>query len=337
MTVCSLPPLKLIDEWSDRWKTRWATSEDLGALQRLFSDAFRHDMSQARWRWKYQGATAWGTAVERDGQIVGFYGGMPRRCVWKNESLQAVQIGDVMVSPDERAAGRSGPLMRASSSYIDNMPSLYPGFAFAFGFPSERPMRLGVTLGLYQRLDEINEIVWPALPHQTAWFKKTRLISKIDFHHERKQLNLLWAKMRQDFACCIVPVRDYERWFYRYMHHPETTYQVVLVNGRFSKKPLAAFVFKEHPDFIELLDFVGGRDAVPLAINEARRCAGRLGKPTLKAWFSNAVSALFEAQCSSVEKTGIEVPINLRGKTEAQAQALLPAPLFLMAGDTDFR
>jgi hypothetical protein len=335
MTVCSLPQLKLIDAWSDRWETRWATAEDVGALQALFKDAFNHDMSQARWRWKYEGATAWGTAVEREGRLVGFYGGMPRPCVWKHESLQAVQIGDVMVSPDERFAGRSGPLMRASASYIDNMPMLYPGFSFAFGFPSERPMRLGVTLGLYQKLDEINEIVWSALPRQTTWFRKTRLISPNEFQLARAPFNALWAKMRQDFFDYIVPVRDYDRWLYRYVNHPEMTYQVVLITARFSSSPLAAFVYKEHPDCLELVDFVGGRDDVKLAIDEARRLATQHGKAVVKAWFSSAVSADFELDCLSVGKTGIEVPINLRGKTKAQA--VLPAPLFLMAGDTDFR
>jgi hypothetical protein len=55
----------------------------------------------------------------------------------------------------------------------------------------------------------------------------------------------------------------------------------------------------------------------------------------VKGWFSNAIVFLFEAQCSSITKTGIEVPMSSRGKTKEQA--VLPAPLWLMAGDTDFR
>ena len=151
----------------------------------------------------------------------------------------------------------------------------------------------------------------------------------------QEMINALWHQMRQDFAHYIVPVRDFARWVYRYVNHPELTYQVILITARFSKKPLAAFVIIEHPDFIELVDYVGGRAGVDLAIDGVRQCATRLGKTFAKGWFTNSIVSQFEAQCSSVTKTGIEVPINLRGKTKAQA--VLPAPLWLMAGDSDFR
>jgi len=331
----SLPQLKLVDKWSDRWETRWATREDLQALQLLFKESFNHEMSPTRWLWKYQGAKAWGTAVQRDGRLVGFYGGMPRLCVLKNEPIQAVQIGDVMVAPDERAAGRSGPLMRASASYIDNMPALYPGFAFAFGFPSERPMRLGIALGLYRPMESINEMVWPALPNKLSSLHRLQLIDNAADPLYKEQINVLWALMRHDFSDYIVPVRDKDRWLYRYVSHPEISYKLAIISNALSNRPLAAFVMVEHPDFIELVDYVGGIEGVELAVQGARHVAHSLGQSSVKGWFSNAIVSLFDAQCSSMTKTGIEVPMNLRGKTKEQA--VLPAPLWLMAGDTDFR
>ena len=335
LTIDSLPQLKLVDKWSDRWETRWATGEDLEALQLLFKESFKHEMLPTRWLWKYQGATAWGTAVHRDGRLVGFYGGMPRPCVLKNEPIQAVQIGDVMVAPEERSAGRSGPLMRASASYIDNMPDLYPGFAFAFGFPSERPMRLGVALGLYRPVESINEIVWPALPNKLSLLHRLQLIDNATDPQCQEQIDVLWALMRHDFADYIIPVRDKDRWLYRYATHPEITYKLALISNELSSRPLAAVVMVEHSDFIELVDYVGGVEGVELAVEGARLFAHSLGKFSVKGWFSNAIVSLFQAQCSSMTKTGIEVPMNLRGKSKEQA--VLPAPLWLMAGDTDFR
>ena len=91
----------------------------------------------------------------------------------------------------------------------------------------------------------------------------------------------------------------------------------------------------EHPDYIELVDFVGGREGVELAVEGARNFAQSQSKPIVKGWFSNAIVNLFVAHSMSVTKTGIEIPIDLRGRT--QEQAVLPAPLWLMAGDTDFR
>lgn len=331
----SLPELSLAGEWSDRWKTRWATQQDLPELQQLFKQAFKHEMHRDRWTWKYQDATAWGAAVERDGRLVGFYGGMPRTCLLRGERLKTVQVGDVMVSPDERSAGRSGPLMRASASYIDNMPRLYPGFSFAFGFPSERPMRLGVALGLYKRVETINEIAWSALPAMPSLFRRTRLITKDDFPQCQGQINSLWAQMRHDFADFIVPERDYNRWLYRYAKHPEISYKLVLVSSRISDRPLAAFVMAEHPDFVELMDYVGGRAGIEVAVDGARQLATRLGKTVVKGWFTNALAPLFQARSSGVNPTGIEVPTNLRGRS--QEQAVLPGPLWLMAGDSDFR
>jgi hypothetical protein len=331
----TLPELRLAGGWSERWETRWATRQDIAALQLLFVEAFGHEMSQARWLWKYQGAKAWGSAVERGGRIVGFYGGMPRACVLGGETLQAVQVGDVMVSPGERAAGRSGPLMRASASYIDSMPDLYPGFAFAFGFPSERPMRLGVALGLYRPVELINELAWSALPERVSFFSQTRFVEGAELKQFRGQINELWALMRHDFAALVVPVRDFARWQHRYAEHPELAYRVGLVSSRLSRKPLAAFVITEHADHVELVDYVGGIGGVELAVEGARRCASGLGKSLVKGWFTGAITPRFEARCVSVTRTGIEVPINLRGRTKEQA--VLPAPFWLMAGDTDFR
>lgn len=331
----SLPVLRLTDDWSERWETRWATRQDLPALQQLFSEAFKHEMHRERWLWKYKDAIAWGTAVERDGRLVGFYGGMPRPCALRGERLQSVQVGDVMVSPDERSAGRSGPLMRASASYIDNMPDLYPGFSFAFGFPSERPMRLGVALGLYRRVESIHEIAWSPLAVRRSLLKRTRLIPNDAFSQYRGEFNALWSQMQSDFAGFIVPVRDYDRWLYRYARHPEITYRVVLISDRLWHRPLAAFVLAEHADFVELVDYVGGAAGVGLAVNRARQFATMLAKPALKGWFTGALAPLFSAHSSSINPTGIEVPTNLRGRTEEQA--VLPAPLWLMAGDSDFR
>jgi len=330
-----LPSLQLTNEWSDRWETRWATKHDLPALQQLFKEAFQLDMSPARWRWKYQAAHAWGTAVEKEGRIVGFYGGMPRTCILKNRTLQTVQIGDVMVSPSERHAGRSGPMMRSAASYIDNMPHLYKGFAFAYGFPSERHVRLGAALGLYQKVDTIHEIEWGAHSVRPSIFTSNCLITHEAFPEHKDDIEKLWSQMCQDFCDVVVPERNFTRWHYRYIHHPELHYKIILVSTRFSKTPLAAFVMLEHADHIELIDYVGGQRGIEIALHSVRQWATKLGKTSVRGWFTSSIVALFQLGSSRLTATEIQVPINLRGRTKEQA--VLPAPLWLMAGDSDFR
>ena len=113
----------------------------------------------------------------------------------------------------------------------------------------------------------------------------------------QEQINVLWALMRRDFADYIVPVRDKDRWLYRYVSHPEITYKLAIVSNALSNRPLAAFVMVEHPDFIELVDYVGGVEGVELAVLGARHFAHVLGQSSLKGWFSNAIVFLFNAHC----------------------------------------
>jgi hypothetical protein len=196
-------------------------------------------------------------------------------------------------------------------------------------------MRLGVALGLYKPVESINEICWPAASNKDLALQSMVCIEKVAMPHYQEQVNALWAQMRHDFAGYIVPMRDYARWLYRYVNHPEKSYKIALISAPLTSKPLALSVMVEHPDYMELVDYVGGKDGVALAVEGARHCAGQLGKPAVKGWFTNAIVSFFEAESLSVQKVGIEVPINLRERT--MQEAVLPAPLWLMAGDTDFR
>ena len=144
--------------------------------------------------------------------------------------------------------------------------------------------------------------------------------------------------------CCDFPecpaaahlrVRDAARWNYRYGEHPEYSYRVLMVSNRWTAKPLAALVLRAHPDHLELLDFVGSRDGIPLALRAARMHAAELGLAHVKGWFSSALVDEFSQGQAALEPNDIRVPVNLWGRDADQARPI--APLWLMAGDTDFR
>lgn len=330
------PPLALPPTWTPKFTTSWSRETDKQGLLNLFSQAFLDDMPPKRWTWKYKDASVWGITVRRDDKYAAFFGGMPRAMVHGGKTLQAVQIGDVMVTPEHRGAlARTGPLFRSAAAYFANMHTLYPEARMAFGFPSLRHISLGIKLGLYLEVDAISTLRWPALAPVRSALTKTRVLQHLSGAAESTRLNLLWRDMQQDWPGMLLPVRDAARWNYRYGEHPEYSYRVLMVSNRWTAKPLAALVLRVHPDHLEWLDYAGSRNAIPLALRAARMHAAELGLAHVKGWFSSALVDEFSQGQAALEPNDIRVPVNLWGRDADQARP--NAPLWLMAGDTDFR
>jgi ABC-type polysaccharide/polyol phosphate transport system ATPase subunit len=330
------PSLTLPPGWSDQWSTRWSTALDLGGLHGLFEQAFSKPIPASRWNWKYQQAQTWGIAVLRDKEFAGFFGGMPRAMVHAGCSVQAVQIGDVMVKPSERGVlTRRGPLFRAAAAYFSNMRTLYPEAQFAYGFPSQRHFGLGIKLGLYAPADAMAQLTWKPLTPARHWLTMTRSIHNVMTGTDMHKLNALWTAMQRDWPNLTLPIRDPARWHYRYACHPVHTYQLLMVSARLSGRPLAAAVLRVHPDHLEWLDFVGGCDGIAAATRAVRMRAAELSLPEVRGWFSTAPAAIFASDARQ-DATEIQVPVDLWGNA-TDGPLRPPAPLWLMAGDTDFR
>jgi ABC-type polysaccharide/polyol phosphate transport system ATPase subunit len=330
------PPLALPSNWTPKFTTSWSRETDKQGLLNLFSQAFLDDMPPKRWDWKYRQAPVWGITVRRDDQYAAFFGGMPRAMVHDGKTVLAVQIGDVMVLPEHRGAlARTGPLFRSAAAYFANMHTLYPEARMGFGFPSLRHMSLGIKLGLYLEVDTISTLRWPVLTPVRSALTKTRVLQHLSGAAESTRLNQLWHDMQQDWPGLLLPVRDAARWNYRYVEHPEFSYRVLMVSNRWTGKPLAAVVLRAHPDHLEWLDYAGSREAIPLALRAARMHAAELGLAHVKGWFSSALVDEFSQGQAALEPNDIRVPVNLWGRDVDQAKPI--APLWLMAGDTDFR
>ncbi|OGB04535.1 MAG: hypothetical protein A3E79_12275, partial [Burkholderiales bacterium RIFCSPHIGHO2_12_FULL_61_11] len=140
------PPLALPPDWTPRWSTRWSQPGDRQGLLELFSQAFGSTLASEQWDWKYRQAPVWGTVVRQESQYAAFFGGMPRTMVHGGQTVMAVQIGDVMVAPAQRALSRTGPLFRSAAAYFGNLHQLYPQTRFAFGFPSPRHLQLDAEI-----------------------------------------------------------------------------------------------------------------------------------------------------------------------------------------------
>lgn len=318
------------------WQARTALTTDLVPTLALFQRAFDRPVLAQHWHWKYLGVDTTGIVVQRGERLVAFFGGMPRYFQRRGEAVLGVQIGDVMVDPDQRGIlTRRGPLFLAASAYFEKMQSLYPAVQFAFGFPSARHLQLGCKLGLYAEVDRIHQMAWPPLKARARLGHKTRVINTWLDARRRQAMSSLWRDMLASWPDMLLPTRDADRLSYRYMAHPQHSYQLLLVSARISGKPLALAVTRAHTDHLEWLDYIGPNAGIPLAITAARRQAAALGLTGVRGWFSQHLLPLFNHDEPLVEPTDIAIPTNLWGRTAVPD--VLQHPLWLMAGDTDFR
>lgn len=315
---------------ASRWTVHNARADDDEELRVLFHTVFGHAMPDAQWDWKYQHSALRGTLLRRGARAVAFFGGMPRRFVHQGQAHEAVQNGDVMVLPDERGVfSRQGALYQAAAHFFGHHVGPGRSYAFAFGFPSERHFRLGAKLGLYVEAGRMMELRWASLPKQRHFGWHCEPLAQ----HRWSDLDTLWRRMQQEWPDLYLPVRDAERWRYRYLQHPGRPYELLVLRRRWTGHPLAAMALREHPTHCEWLDYVGPHAGIALAAEAVREWAGAKGKP-VTALVSDSVAALFSAQAETVHPSQIQIPVNAPpGQTTAPPWA---GRFWFMGGDTDF-
>jgi hypothetical protein len=316
-----------------RWTVHEAREADDAELLALFEEVFGHPMAPEQWRWKYAGAALRGTLLRRAGAVVAFFGGMPRAVQGPDGIHLAVQNGDVMVKPGERGVfTRHGAFYRVTAAFLER--HIGPGrtYEFGIGFPNERHLSLGVKLGLYIPGERMKTISWsPRASERRSWWTRETTLEAADLG----DLDALWRKMRRDWSGSFIPVRDAQRWRFRFLEHPSCKYQLLVIRRRLGGRAIAALALREHAQHVEWLDFVGPRAEVPRAVAAARGFAARCGDKPLTALCSESIAAVFAEDAAAVENSAIVIP--LRAPESGWPQ---PYPwqgrLWLMGGDTDF-
>jgi hypothetical protein len=319
---------------SARWTVHDALEADDPELLALFQEVFGHTMPLAQWRWKYAETPMRGTLLRRGGEVVGFFGGMPRAVQGPDRLYAAVQNGDVMVKPGERGVfTRRGAFYHVCAAFLDRCIGPGRRYEFGIGFPNQRHLSLGLKLGLYLEGERMKSVRWSPLAGAAPWWSWTR--ERTLDAREIERIDGLWRRMRRDWRGLFIPVRDAGRWRYRFLAHPSQTYRLILLTRRLGGRPLAAIALREHPGHVEWLDYVGPRQQVRRAVIAARRFAGAAGGKPLTALCSQSIAPVFAADAAAVEDSGIGIPLRVPEPGWAQ-----PYPwqgrLWLMGGDSDF-
>jgi hypothetical protein len=313
--------------------TEWASSENEAELLDLFLAAFGHEMLPELWRWKYQGIDTLGTLLRDNGEVVAFYGAMPRAIHLFGSPTTAVQIGDVMVHPEQRGTlSRKGRFFQVATHFLERSVGQNQTFPIAFGFPSERAYRLSVHLGLYDKVGELMQVSWPALQARPSYKFRMKLLNPIN---GVIIVNRLWQKMAEALRDQVLGVRDWDYVQHRYLQHPTLDYKLYSVSSRLTGVPIGIIVISILDDSVELVDLIAQPEHISTLVHFLRRLTWSLGKSRAFTWITTQNTSLFANDIGEITATGIIIPHNC-WTPGIPANELLDR-WWLMPGDTDFR
>ena len=318
------------------WQLGIAKPEHDARLRILFSQAFGHAISQEEWDWKYAETKFRGSMLSKNsGELVGFFGGMPRPFIYQGKIYLGVQNGDVMVRARERGIfSRRGAFYQVASHFIEQFIGPDSIYAFGFGFPHHRAFRLAIELGLYEQAGHLKELSWKINNLAKSWGWGWELLEKNELGAEI--VEKLWGNMQRSFPDYFLPVRDSHRWNWRYQQRPEGNYQILLLRKRITGKPLAVLALRFHEDYCHWLDYIGPHEHLAMAAQAGCEFAKTQQKP-LRALVNDSIVDYFttaDPKQISIKSSGIYIPTNIN------TSKIDPKPwinkLWLMGGDSDF-
>ncbi|MEO8013464.1 MAG: GNAT family N-acetyltransferase [Polaromonas sp.] len=203
--------------------------EDIPRARDVFAAVFGHRISAAHWDWKYAQGPRLGSinlvARTARGELVGHIGCIVFQGASQGQPLAFAQVCDVMVSRHVRGGldqqGVYPQLVKAlQKSLLDRFEPV-----FAYGFPGERPFRLGERMGFYRRLYPVPSFRFDPASAEKPGFQLQTLVAGD------------WDGMRLDAICkrlahcqaapAVSRTGAYLLW--RYAAHPERCYKLWFV------------------------------------------------------------------------------------------------------------
>ncbi len=312
-----------------------STEKNLAMLQ-LFNSVFQTEITEPWWQWKYKVGGGRGFGYWEAGQLLSHCGIFPRHIHCAGESYLAWQLGDLMVTSSTRGRNLSrklSPFAQVVKSVLECIPSIDNPKAIAFGFPSDRAMRIGERLGFFATIDQWFEIkLNNKLPNKMLLsIKPTVWTSPL----VEKQINGLWDKMRADLKQNLVADRTANYWQWRYANHPSHTYHLIALKRPWWPNPLAFIVLRQTtPGHWLWVDFVGPTTLFALASLGAIIATQKLGGHSTVTFGSTMVAEALKKVGNTIQATEIRIMANPASGTQFMEQFM--HKWWLTAGDTDY-
>lgn len=303
----------------------------------LFARIFSQEMSSELWAWKYAEGRGCGIGVWRAGEMVAHFGGLVRFILLKGEMWEGVQIVDVMVDAGgRRGVSRKGAFFHAAATFFERYVGVGKRFLFGYGFPNYRHFKVGEKLKLYEKVDQISLVCWPALQARPSLTIRLRRIGREGVCPQiGEKIDALWRAMAEDLRESVVGIRDWAYIQHRYLQHPTKKYHLMLATGRLSGKVVGLIVARPEMQELFLLDVIAPLKNFSVMIHLARRLAAGLGLASLHTWITASHLQPFMVQGGEYHETDIFITNSCWGEG-IPAEALRDR-WWLTGGDTDFQ
>jgi hypothetical protein len=310
--------------------------QDLGIIQPLFRQVFGTDIPEPMLAWKYgQGRGRSCGAFAPDGTLLAHCGIFYRDVLAERNRHRIAQLGDLMALP-----GRYGGLSRSKSPFalliqrvLDDLPGEANPDGLAFGFPSDRAMRLGEHLGLFASIDRIRQLTFAPLSRPSLAVRCETV--QPDDSALPATVERLWRRMAAALGNDLVGIRDGAYLMQRYAAHPLHRYDFRLVLSRWLRRPFGVLITRTTGHECELMDIIAHPSDLPDLLETARQQMEAWGVTSLKLWLTERHSRLVQELADTTESTEFRImanPFSSGGKPERFADRW-----WLTSGDTDYR
>lgn len=220
---------------------------DLQLACNLFHQVFGQKLETDAWRWKYQAGPRMAgfniVSCSPDGhELLGHVGASAFRGNLAGQHVVMVQVSDVMVHPDARSGHQPTNLYRRLMSVLQAEIHRVLGNGdpiFAYGFPGERPSKLGQRVGLYRPMyrcedysltdseTTLSNWVWQCKGHQihqVAWPQAHEWVNLIarnpSRHHVQPAVHKTAAYLLWRYG--LNPHHSYQIWVHTRWGQPQT-------------------------------------------------------------------------------------------------------------------
>ena len=231
--------------------TQYTVSEvkddSIEALCDLFTEVFAQPIRPEHWRWKYLDPALSdhiNIVFTSEAQIRGHAGAIILPGRYHGHAVPIAQICDVMLAGTHRGnAGVGGAYAAIMTQLIAVLQQRIPQ-GLHYGFPGERPFRLGERLGFYRGTGKIIEWRMPASCGLSRYWRLC------DLDWNTAPLDALWQGYISRPECQLVRDQRYLLW--RYARHPEHRYR--LIGVRFGLKISGWLVVRADGDTLRCVD-----------------------------------------------------------------------------------
>ena len=309
-------------------------NDELALLQPLFEAVFKHPVSLELLNWKYgdQRGESW-LAESVNGQPMMHCGLYFRDVMLGGDLLRAAQLVDLMAPATSRGLSRkTSPFAVLMQTILAGLPRPDNPLGIAFGFPSDRAMRLGERMGVYRAVDSLMELEFAPICRR---FGPRQRVLSLDDTADAAILEELWATMQSDLSAFAVGVRNVHYLKQRYLAHPEKRYTLLLIESFWRKQPIGVAVIGPHAGRRELLDIVCAWQNVPEVIGAAQCWQAENSCKALYFSLTERFARQLEFLAVRNESTQFRIMANPFAPTATIAS--LESRWWLTGGDTDYR